>query len=324
MDIIEDIRQRAATLNEKIVLPEATDERVLQAADFLQNEGICDVYLLGKEKDLRQKADSLELDLNDITFFNTLDSSWNEEFSDRLFERRQHKGISREEADERIQDSLYFGAAMVATGKADGAVAGSIATTGDVLRAALHLIGLREGSDVVSSIFLMAMPDGQVFTYGDCGVVPYPDANQLATIAIDSAETHRRLTEKEPNVAMLSFSTKGSARHERIKLVTDALDEVKTRNPELNIDGELQFDAALVEDVAKRKASGSSVAGKADVFIFPNLDAGNIGYKITERLGGAVATGPIIQGLDKPMMDLSRGCSWQDIVNAAAVCLLMS
>ena len=322
--IIDDIRCKAAAQQKTIVLPEADDERVLKAANYLSVHDICKVCLLGEDEAIRSKCDSLGLKFKNIQLIDPKKSDWSSSFSEILYKKRKHKGMTKEQAEEGITDRLYFGAAMVASGHADGAVAGSIATTGDVLRAALHIIGLKEHSDVVSSTFLMSMPDGRTFTYGDCAVVPYPTAMQLATIAIDSANTHQKLTGEEPSVALLSFSTKGSASHERVELVTKALRAVEKREANLSIDGELQFDTALVPEIGRRKAPSSSVAGNANVFIFPNLDAGNIGYKITERLAGASATGPIIQGLDKPMMDLSRGCKWEDIVNTAAVCSLMA
>jgi phosphate acetyltransferase len=246
-----------------------------------------------------------------------------EAFTHTLWKKRKHKLDDREEAQQLLQNPLYYAASMVDAGLADCCVAGSIATTADVIRAAIHVLGLKSGTSTVSSTFLMAMPDGNVYTYADCGVVPYPDKEQLADIALESARTHRLLTCQEPRVAMLSFSTKGSAVHPRSQLVQEALKIAKRINPELIIDGELQFDAAIIPDIAKRKAPESPLAGNANVFIFPNLDAGNIAYKITERLAGATATGPILQGLAKPMMDLSRGCNWNDIVNAACVAILM-
>lgn len=324
MQIIEQIRKRAQQKNGHVVLPETGDERVLRAAALLATQQLCEVSLLGDAEEIRNLADEKNITLPaDIHVINPAENTRLDSYADHFFERRKHKGISREEALEKVKQPLFFAASMVAAGDADGCVAGSIATTGDVLRAAIQVIGLKEGSEVVSSVFLMAMPDGKVFTYGDCGVVPYPTTEQLATIAVDSSETHRRLTDTDPRTAMLSFSTKGSAKHERVELVTNALEQARKLNPDLEIDGELQFDAAFVADVAKRKAPDSPVAGRANVFIFPNLDAGNIAYKITERLAGATATGPIVQGLRRPMMDLSRGCSWEDIVNAAAVSILM-
>ena len=316
MNIIDSIREKAASSKKKIVLPRSSDDRVVKAAEFLQAEGLCEVVLIRNEE-TTSVPDSLEL----------ITPAQNEmfgEYANAFYEKRKHKGMTPEQAKEIIKNPLFFAASMVAEGDAHGCVAGSVATTGDVLRAAIQTIGLKPGSNVVSSIFLMSFEDGRVFSYGDCAVVPYPTAEQLASIAVDSAASHKALTGAEPKVAMLSFSTKGSAAHERVELVQQALGFARDQNPTLQIDGELQFDAAYVEAIGKRKAPDSKVAGSANVFIFPNLDAGNIGYKITERLAGATATGPVIQGLAKPMMDLSRGCSWEDIVNTACVAALLS
>lgn len=316
MDIINDIRERAKADLKTIVFPRSSDERIIKAAQFLKNKKLANPILIQNEKVGRLPKDSAVIDP-------VADENL-KKYAHSFYEHRKHKGISEADAIDIIKDPLFYGAAMVAAGDADGCVAGSVSTTGDVLRAAIQTIGLKPGSNVVSSVFLMSFDDGRVFTYGDCAVVPYPNAEQLATIAMDSAQTHQKVTGVAPKVAMLSFSTKGSAEHERIDLVRNALDIINSHNLNYPIDGELQFDAAIVPDVAKRKAPNSEVAGQANVFIFPNLDAGNIAYKITERLAGATATGPIIQGLAKPMMDLSRGCSWEDIVNTACVCSLMS
>lgn len=315
MSIIESIREKAASHKKRIVLPRSSDERVIKAAQFLQDEGLADVILL-RNKDSKVETQNIEV----------LDPETDDklqEFAESFFQKRKHKGITEEEALETVKDPLFFGASLVTSGYADGCVAGSVSTTGDVLRAAIQTIGLKKGSNVVSSIFLMSFPDGKVFSYGDCAVVPYPTSDQLATIAFDSAVSHKLITGAEPKVAMLSFSTKGSAQHERVELVQQAFEKLKEYNIDFAVDGELQFDTAFVESVGKRKAPNSEVAGNANVYIFPNLDAGNIAYKITERLAGATATGPIIQGLAKPMMDLSRGCEWDDIVNTACVCSLM-
>lgn len=317
MKTIETIRKSASERKRTIVLSRSSDERVIKAAEYLTENNLCKVILI--------KNEGSDIPVNsDLAWTDPVKSERFEFYAEAFFEKRKHKGITIEEARSIISDPLFYSASMVAEGDVDGCVAGSISTTGDVLRAAIQAIGLKEGSDVVSSIFLMSFGDGRVFSYGDCAVVPYPNAEQLASIAIDSANTHFALTGNDPKVAMLSFSTKGSARHERVDLVQQALHLAQSKAPELNIDGELQFDAALLDSIGSRKAPGSPVAGNANVFIFPNLDAGNISYKITERLGEATATGPIIQGLAKPMMDLSRGCSWEDIVNTACVASLLS
>lgn len=316
MQIIEDIREKAASQKKTIVLPRSSDKRVIKAAEFLTKEKICEVVLI-----INDATPGIN---EDIRIVDPSTSVMLEDYATSFFNKRKHKGITEAQAKEIVQDPLFFAASMVAEGDADGCVAGSVSTTGDVLRAAIQTIGLKSGSNVVSSIFLMSFEDGKVFSYGDCAVVPYPTAEQLATIAVDSAASHKALTGEEPKIAMLSFSTKGSARHERVDLVEEALELAKEQNPLLKIDGTLQFDAALLESVGKRKAPVSEVAGNANVFIFPNLDAGNIGYKITERLAGATATGPVIQGLAKPMMDLSRGCSWEDIVNTSCVAALLA
>lgn len=324
MDLVEEVKKRTGSKKISIVFPESSDERVLLAVSHLIREQICSVLLVGEENEIVAKADDFGIELPKSVRYVTFEHF---EDRDRLIDnyylRQKHKEITRRETIEALLDPLFFGASLVAGGFADGCVAGSIATTSEVVRAAIRCIGLDKGSSIVSSIFLMILADGQVLTYADCGVVPYPDRSQLADIAIDTARTHKALTGQLPVVAMLSFSTKGSARHERTELITDALKIAREKAPELIIDGELQFDAAYVAEVAKRKAPDSSVAGRANVFIFPNLDAANIAYKITERLAGAKATGPILQGLDKPMMDLSRGCSWEDIVNAACTAILM-
>lgn len=321
---MESIQKRAGERFNHIVFPETGDARVLKAVSWLAERKLCEVTLLGDKEEIRDHARGEGISLEGpVNIIQPGQYEGVDRLASLLYSRRQEKGMTMEEASEQVLNPLYFGGAFVASGLADGCVAGSIATTGEVIRAAIHTIGLREGNTLVSSIFLMELTDGRLLTYGDCGVVPYPDATQLSEIAVESARTHRLLTEEVPLVAMLSFSTQGSARHERVDLVREALEQAQRNYPDLNIDGEFQFDAAFVPEVARRKAPGSSIAGKANVFVFPNLDAGNIGYKITERIGDAIATGPILQGLDKPMMDLSRGCSWKDIANAACVASLM-
>lgn len=325
MDLVNEVCKKIDDSDLKIVFPETGDPRILRAAEFLIEQEVCSVLLIGEKEKIMELAEREEINLPDAIEIMSLDAiGYKDKLISNYVEKNKHKGITNEEAELALKSPLFLSASLLSVGFADGCVAGSVATTGDVIRAALKCIGLSKSSSIVSSIFLMNMPDGKVFTYGDCGVVPYPDSKQLADIAIDSARTHALITGEEPIVAMLSFSTKGSAKHENIDLVIEALNIVKEKEPGLKIDGELQFDAAFLPEVARKKAPDSEVAGKANVFIFPNLDAGNISYKITERLAGAEATGPILQGLKKPMMDLSRGCNWKDIVNAACVAMLMS
>lgn len=326
MTVIDQIRTRAKSHNKRVVFPEPEDTRTLKAAIYLANQQICVPVLIGDmESILSGAGEELLKDMPDlIEFINPDTSPYRDTFADHFYEKRKHKGMTADKAHELMGNSLYFAAEMLVHNHADACIAGAVNTTGDVLRAAIQIVGMKPGSRVVSSIFLMSMPDGKVFTFGDCAVVPYPDEDQLASIAVDASNTHYQLTGETPRTAMLSFSTKGSAEHERTALVRNAVQKARELAPDLTVDGELQFDAAFLPAIGDRKAPGSAVAGKANVFIFPNLDAGNIGYKIAERLAGATATGPVIQGLAKPMNDLSRGCSWEDIVNTTAVSILQS
>jgi phosphate acetyltransferase len=281
------------------------------------------VITLGNDDIIRSDAERLGVNLTGVRVIDPSKSDKLSDFTNIFFNLRKHKGITIEQARETVVRDLFFGAMMVREGMADGSVAGSTASTGDVMRAGIQCVGMPEGISIVSSFFLMIFPD-KAFSFADCAVVPNPDSNQLADIAISTADNHLKLTDKEPFVAMLSFSTKGSAQHELIDKVIEATKIVRTKRPDLNVDGEFQFDTAIIESIGKKKAPGSHVAGKANVMIFPDLNAGNIAYKIAQRLGGAEAIGPLVQGLNKPCFDLSRGCSVDDIVNTVSFAAVMS
>lgn len=321
----ESLHDRARTLDRRIVLPEGEDERTVQAAVWLAEHRIARPVLVGREAAVRAAAVGLGVSIpSGIPIVDPATSERRASYAQALFQRRKAKGLTYEAALETAADVLYFGDGMVAAGEADGCVAGATHSTPDVLRAAIHSIGVAEGSELVSSFFLMVLPNGQPVTFSDCGVVPMPDASQLASIGVNAADNHRFLTGEEPRVAFLSFSTKGSAEHESVTRVQEATRLARERRPDLLIDGDLQFDAAFDAAVGERKAPGSPVAGRATVYVFPSLDAGNIGYKITQRIGGAEAFGPILQGLRKPANDLSRGSDWEDIANVVAITAIQS
>jgi phosphate acetyltransferase len=316
--IIDEIRTKAKQLKKHIVLPDAMDERAIQAARIILDEQIANISLIGNEEAIRDKAQQLGVSLEKIRVVDPEKSEKVADFTHIFFNLRKAKGIQFEQAQQTMKLPLFFGAMMVREEMADGSVAGSLSTTGDVIRAGIQIVGMPPEIAVVSSFFLMVFPY-TIYSFADCGVVPDPTSEQLADIAISTAENHRKLTGEEPRVAMLSFSTKGSASHPLVEKVQKATSIVKQKKPNLIIDGELQLDAAIVPSVSVKKAPGSPVAGTANVLVFPDLNAGNIGYKLTQRLAGAEAFGPIIQGLRNPCYDLSRGCSVNDIVTMVAI-----
>ena len=324
MAIIDKIKAKAMSDVKHIVLPEGEETRNIQAAAQIAEAGLAKITMLGDPAKVAEVAATTGTDLSKVEIINPADSAKAAEYAAALYEIRKAKGMTEEQAVKLVADPMYYGVMMVKTGDADGLVSGAIHSTGDMLRPALQIIKSKPGMKTVSSCFLMECPDKTygddgIMIFADCAVIPNPTADELANIAIGAADSARTLAGIEPRVAMLSFSTKGSAKHENVTKVQEATAKAKEMDPELMIDGELQADAALVESVGQLKSPGSAVAGKANVLVFPDLQAGNIGYKLVQRLAGAEAYGPILQGIAKPCNDLSRGCSVEDIVATVAI-----
>ncbi|AXI44517.1 phosphate acetyltransferase [Sulfitobacter sp. SK011] len=330
MNVLQGLRDRAAARPAHIVLSEGHDPRIVAGALEALRSGIARITLVGPIAEVSaQLKKAGATDADEITIQDPETSQLTAEFAKSYFELRQHKGVSEDVANTQAHDPLVFAAMMVRNGHADGTVGGAVSTTSDTVRAALQIIGKAKDAALVSSFFLMILPAKHLsgrsaMVFGDCGLVIDPNAEELADIAVASAASCQKLLGDTPRVALLSFSTKGSARHASVTKVSDAVAILHANHPDLAADGELQFDAAFVPDVGASKAPGSEVAGHANVMIFPNLDAGNIGYKIAQRIGGADAIGPVLQGLAKPANDLSRGCTAQDVTNMIAVTTLQA
>ena len=325
---IDKLREIAKKDPKKIVLPEGDDPRVLEAASILISQGLAKIILVGKESDIKKVAKENSISIDKAEIVNAEDYSRLDEMIEAFYESRKHKGVTREDAKTAVLGNrIYFGALLVRLGEADGFVAGASHTTSNVARAALFCLGLSKDIKVMSGAFLVEMEDFEygdegLFIFSDCGIVPNPNPEQLADIAISSSRLYENFFKKKPHTALLSYSTKGSARGESVDKVLKALEVIRKKSPGLLADGELQLDSAIVPEVAKIKAPTSRVAGKANVLIFPNLDAGNISYKLIQRLGKARVVGPLLQGLTKPGSDLSRGCGVEEIIDAVAATAL--
>ncbi len=325
MNLIESIKQNARQNKQRIVLPEGHEERTLRAADIVIQDGLAHITILGNRNDVLKKAKEFSLkNLERADIIDPKTSDRREEYANLMVELRKSKGLVKSEALELLNNPLYYSTVMIKNGDADGEVAGADNATGDVLRPAFQFVKTLPGITVVSGAFLMFMKDKEfgddgLMVFADCAVHPDPNENELAEIAVATAKTTKAIALMEPRIAMLSFSTKGSAQHELVDKVVKATEIAKTMNPGLKIDGELQADAAIIASVGLKKAPGSEIAGKANVLIFPNLESGNIAYKLVQRLAHAEAIGPVLQGMAAPINDLSRGCSVNDIVDLIAI-----
>lgn len=324
MKVLQEIIANAKKAQKRIVLPEGLEPRTLRAADIILKEGIARLIILGKPEQVKEEAGKLGVDLHKATLVDPTTDPRRDKYAAMMVEIRKNKGLTREEALALLDNPLYFAPLMIKAGDADGELAGAINATGDVLRPAFQYVKTLPGVSVVSGAFLMFVNDPNIghegiLVFADCAVLPDPDENQLAEIAVTTARTARAIVGLEPRVAMLSFSTKGSASHIMVDKVVNATRKAREMDPDLKIEGELQVDAALVMEVAQLKAPGSEVAGRANILVFPTLESGNIGYKLVQRLARAEAIGPVLQGMAAPINDLSRGCSVTDIVNMVAI-----
>ena len=324
MSFIESIKQRAKQNIKTIILPEAEDKRVLEAASKVIAQGFAKVILIGNKEQVEKDSKENNIDLSGVEIIDIKSSTKKQEYAQKLFELRQAKGMTEEEASKLIEEPIYFGMMMLKNGEADGLVSGAAHSTSNTLRPALQILKTAPNTKLVSAFFVMCVPNCEygehgTFIYGDSGLNQNPNADELSEIAISSAKSFRSLVEAEPKVAMLSYSTYGSAKSELTEKVIEATKLVKEKAPDLLVDGELQVDAAIIPEVSKSKAPGSPIEGNANVLIFPDLNAGNIGYKLTQRLAKAEAYGPLCQGIAKPVNDLSRGCSADDIVGVVAI-----
>jgi len=323
MGIIDKIKDRARQGNKTIVLPESMDERTFKAAEVILKEGIANIIIIGTAEEIKKNSAGCDISKAVIIDPNTYEKT--QKYEDLFVELRKSKGLTHEEARKiMLSDYAYYACLIIKAGDADGMVSGACHSTADTLRPSLQIIKTKPGTKLVSAFFLMEVPDCEygnegVFVFADSGLVQNPNPEELASIAVSSAESFRFLTESEPKVAMLSHSSKGSAKHPDVDKVAEATRIAKELAPQFEIDGELQLDAAIVPEIGKSKAKDSKVAGAANVLVFPDLDAGNIGYKLVQRLAKAEAYGPMCQGISKPVNDLSRGCSWQDIVGVVAI-----